>query len=117
MTVRKENRAVFIGYGDVEYATEAEAEQSFRYTKGPWRWDTYYELDGGWLVSGDTPVLDYAGCGTHDTIAKPADRQLIAAAPDLLEALEEVYAWAKAKNIALPSPRARAAILKAGGKA
>ena len=54
------------------------------FTPGPWTWageDSFDETI--WLFSGDVRVLEYAGCGSHDTEATPEDRALIAAAPDL----------------------------------
>lgn len=80
-------------------------------TPGPWRWL------GNWLVpvspAADT-ILTYTANddGLHGT---EADKALIAAAPDMLAALEHILAGA----LSLPrfaEDEARAAIAKATGK-
>ena len=43
--------------------------------------------------------------------------RLYSAAPDLLEALEEIDRWSRRANIAMPSPKIYAAIAKAKGEA
>lgn len=61
------------------------------YTPGPWEWVQYKSEWGGvWLFSGDVPVIDYDGCGSHDTLCSGPDRHLIASAPELLDALEDM---------------------------
>lgn len=63
------------------------------HTPGPWKWQTESVYNGGdardrsWLYSGSDPVLEYAGCGSHECSVSDDDARLIAAAPDLLAAL------------------------------
>lgn len=55
-----------------------------KHTPGPWVWNKWTWLDG----AGGKEVLDYAGCGTHECVVSEPDAHLIAAAPELLEALQ-----------------------------
>jgi hypothetical protein len=58
-----------------------------RFTPGPWRCSK-----GGWISdkSGNA-VIEYAGCGSHKAdYPNGADRHLIAAAPDLYAALQNL---------------------------
>ena len=56
-----------------------------KHTPGPWEWVDYYGAH--WLKSGEEWVLAYAGCGSHDVDVSDPNARLIAAAPDLFEAL------------------------------
>ncbi len=81
-----------------------------KHTPGPWIAD-----EDGWIAdSSGTYVVDYAGCGTHEAYwSNPADKALVLAAPDLLEALQELrYACTDKAEM-----MADAAIEKALGKA
>ena len=106
------------------------------HTPGPWAWNRYEFRDGFYgLYSGDLPVLypqrendgddgdawfssdeDYYG----ETALKEADARLIAAAPELLAALQQAvtsmqdHGW---RNEHLAVRAARAAISKATGGA
>ena len=53
------------------------------FTDGKWVWSKGSQWGGTWLFSAGKPVLDYDGCGSHDSWATQADRNMIAAAPDL----------------------------------
>ena len=72
---------------------------------------------GGFVTADGTPVCWFGDCETYypteGTPPTAADARLIAAAPDLLEALIEVVAIADRKTDAFD--RARAAIAKAHG--
>lgn len=101
--------------------------QEFKGTPGPWAWSEDRFRDGfSGLYSGDDPVLwpqrendgddgaawfgtdeDYYG----ETALLDADARLIAAAPDLLEALQKVVAISDRKHEAWD--KAHAAIAKA----
>lgn len=94
-----------------------------KFTPGPWEWD----WDTGWLVHPDEHDED---AGTiilelldkyiliQDAVGK-ADARLIAAAPDMFEALEEfVEAWDKSLQLEktdVALTKARAALELAGG--
>jgi len=83
---------------------------SAQHTPGPWHWDDY-----SWLVAKDeSSVLEYAGCGSHATDASDADRVLIAAAPDLLAALQGVLRVSDRSTSEYDA--VRAAIAKATGR-
>jgi hypothetical protein len=65
------------------------------YTKTPWRVETYFEPFNSHthtyqVVSNDGLII--AKCGTGGLEVASAAR-LIAAAPDILEALEEIMGW------------------------
>ena len=55
-----------------------------RHTPGPWVWNEWTWLDG----ADGKPVLEYAGCGSHECEVNEANARLIAAAPALVEALK-----------------------------
>lgn len=108
----------------------------FKHTPGPWSWNSYGFRDGYYgLYSGDEPVLypqrendgddgdawfssdeSYYG----ETALREADAWLIAAAPDLLEALRSLMDEESRERI-MPVgqawDKARAAIAKATGEA
>lgn len=103
-----------------------------KHTPGPWEWDgnTLKPSAGSFETSAVHSILDaeggygYLGSKVSDTQAElDADRQLIAAAPDLLEALQVVVAdWtAQFERAGHMAPawcrQARAAIAKATGSA
>ena len=91
-----------------------------KHTPGPWEWvKDKSDWGGTWIFSGDTPVLDYAGCGSHDTEISDANAHLISAAPDMLEALREVVSEYdnpdNGRYLRWAVDDARAAIAKATG--
>lgn len=75
-----------------------------KFTPGPWTWtngneevvDATYEGPGGYY---DNPCLEgqdgtiIVGCGEYNVFNKIADKHLIAAAPELYEALQKCAAW------------------------
>lgn len=80
-----------------------------KHTPGPW---FYAESEVG------TPFVDSESVGDLSAVALPLDEQkanahLIAAAPDLLEALEDLLPWLEDARMA---DGARAAIAKARGQ-
>jgi len=112
-------------------ATPAAApSQPARHTPGPWHWNgnTLLPVAGDFATSDVHSILDadggygYLGSKLSDTLAElDADRRLIAAAPDLLDALQVVVAdWTaqRERNGHLAPAwcrQARAAIAKATG--
>jgi hypothetical protein len=80
---------------------------SAQHTPGPWSLHTDTNIRQGQLVRGDGTRLVTA------YIANPHDARLIAAAPELLEALIALYDFRTTVNM----ERARAAIAKATGSA
>jgi len=90
------------------------------HTRGPWRVGL-----GDRCVISESPLPDYIGGTGHDdtdfygghliaeSIWRPDDARLIAAAPDLLNALTGLADAAEKRGI--PCDAARAAILKATG--
>ncbi|KRB22712.1 hypothetical protein [Mesorhizobium sp. Root172] len=91
-----------------------------KHTPGEWtaRWSKYRE--GEYIVQTDAPsnrvLAKFDGDGDGPDAEEIASARLIAAAPDMLEALLGVKTWAD--NIASPAPvfqAAREAIAKAQG--
>ena len=93
-----------------------------KHTPGPWTFTSEQILDDGipihdeircfHLQSGDTVILDGCGCCDSPRLWNPANARLIAAAPDLLEALETLLS--DQRDASLPAlVKARAAIAKA----
>jgi hypothetical protein len=86
-----------------------------KHTPGPW-----IATAGGWIDDANgIPVVQYESCGSHAAEwTNPADRELVLAAPELLEALKEVLENCTAGFA--PSSRflvkAHAAIAKAKGE-
>jgi hypothetical protein len=79
-------------------------------TPGPW-----YEMNGVvWAGSGVVGLPD--GPTIVAEVENEADARLIAAAPDLLAALEFIAAWGMPSTVNPVKSRARAAIAKAKGK-
>ncbi len=81
-----------------------------KWTPGPWRFGVRRD-DSMWLSLGDPKA------GPHyqgDLVASPDDARLIVAAPDLLEALEEVVRLSDRKHNAWD--KAHAAMAKARGE-
>lgn len=65
-----------------------------RYTPGPWHWhdDTLTTSDGTPVLMGGTYLRDHRVVAVSIDV-RDADASLIAAAPDLLEALKEARHW------------------------
>jgi len=91
---------------------------SEKHTEGPWEWDANVwdydpEQEAPWLVSAgnDKVLFGQIGCTSE------ANARLIAAAPDLLEALQDLFhSFEMADAIECDIGRkARAAIAKATG--
>lgn len=84
-----------------------------KWTPGEWR----IESDG-WISTESDPVcmIEEGGFSGHFKYAEH-DAHLIAAAPDLYEALAEIDAWSRRQDIALPSPAIYRAMAKARGEA
>jgi hypothetical protein len=85
-----------------------------KHTPGPWvaQFDPYAAIDGEWGIGVGGEISNVANCGAKDA-------HLIAAAPDLLEALVEIIAAADGKGWEQLDPgmgNARAAIKKATGE-
>ena len=88
-----------------------------KHTPGPWEWE---KVEGGpdelvvteWTLKGPDALCRY----WYDN-PPTQDAKLIAAAPDLLTALEELVDWREAYGAGekLPLDKARAAIKKATG--
>lgn len=78
----------------------------FKGTPGPWR------VSGNWVETDDIPIAKIINCkpgsGTY-----LANKQIIAAAPELLEALQDLQARA---CIYVNTSKAKAAIAKATGE-
>lgn len=99
-----------------------------KHTPGPWTFTSEQISDDGvqihdeircfHLQSGDTVVLDGCGCCDSPRLGNPADARLIAAAPDLLGALEVIVATEHERHGYNPfwTDQARAAIAKAKGE-
>ena len=89
---------------------------SAKFTPGPWQW----HHDHGWLVvesnNGDLYIKIEKGIAAKN---HTADARLIAAAPELLEALESIVRLIEVEDARLANfgevERARAAIAKATG--
>ena len=65
-----------------------------KHTPGPWR--TYYERGRGWsIVSSDRFVANAGNPMSIPTRQDEADARLIAAAPEMMEALRDCAAWAE----------------------
>jgi hypothetical protein len=86
------------------------------HTPGPWTTRESKEHWGRVDVIIHSEATDVATAWQGGTKANRANANLIAAAPDLLEALEEVLGWETLCPIEVYE-RARAAIAKARGKA
>lgn len=84
------------------------------HTPGPWHWEPHGEC---WLLGGtnDAPETVFHVDPDGNAVPDAANRSLIAAAPDLLEALEGLISQPQVLSDALF--KAKAAIQKAkGGK-
>lgn len=87
------------------------------HTKGPWRvTDSYYPgflevVGASFKISIVTMATDIS---VNQSMVREADARLISAAPELLEALQELTSAAEAAGI--DTGRARAAIEKATGQ-
>ena len=85
-----------------------------KHTPGPWKWDGHIEQA---IITADSGEEVLWGCGCCDSprLLSEADAHLIAAAPELLEALKEIA------NMGVPVQKtehriARSAIAKAKGQ-
>lgn len=76
------------------------------HTPGPWK-----ESPDGWINGENgTTIIEYAGCGSHQAYwVNDADKNLVLAAPELLEALEAVVPLALVGQSALPEGHEEAA--------
>ena len=94
------------------------------YTKGPWRWTDEYQardLSDTWSLVGENGygILSCDGKGNAPPEFSPQDAFLIAAAPELLEALEgmlECFHLAGSEYEFAAIDEARSAIAKAKGE-
>lgn len=90
-----------------------------KWTPGPW---VVVKDESAAQVAGFPCIYanDYTVVGTEgmygDIEEDFANAHLIAAAPDLYEALADIDRWSRQQNIALPSPAIYAAIAKAEGR-
>jgi hypothetical protein len=96
-----------------------------QHTPGPWEWVENAPGQygsGKWLGSNSGMVFDYAGCGSHECDVSEANARLIAAAPELVEALYAILisSFHDVENISphmqQAANKACAAIAKATGK-
>jgi hypothetical protein len=96
---------------------------STKHTPGPWRayvteWGDQSE-ETGWIVGANGEwVSEYAGCGSHDAAWNEADFTLALAAPELLEALQNLVGdWPEGEGMSLGERvrQAKSAIAKATG--
>jgi hypothetical protein len=86
------------------------------HTPGPWTWDELPEGRSGLLLGpGVSSVLDISDDWTCK-LPNEADAHLIAAAPDLLAALENTLICVDERTEAAVIEHARAAIAKAKGE-
>jgi hypothetical protein len=93
--------------------------EELKHTPGPWHVDEQNVHSGQVCTChGDTPGTWYEVWSPNwgEGINQKANAQLIAAAPDLLEALKELRDWYR-ENVGLPACKANAAIAKAEGRA
>ena len=91
--------------------------ESVKHTPGPWKHvRATNNGSGGYIDSDDVQICEIAW--QHDTAIDKANARLIAAAPDLLEALISVeeYVSSTEKDHHGPSLTAQAAIAKATGE-
>ena len=90
---------------------------STQHTKGPWRVQRQNPspTTGEWMISGAKPgyLAEVRDCGSGDV---QANARLIAAAPDLLEALLRVLRDVASDGLDGWEDQARAAIAKATGE-
>ena len=90
-----------------------------KHTPGPWEWDEYYTGLDGANGQGVLIYSDYEGMSIHgETVAQAeSNAHLIAAAPELLEALEKARQWMEdcGAQYRFP-PEIDAAIAKAKGQ-
>ena len=93
-----------------------------KHTPGPWNYTMY--KDSGWDFKltadhGETEIVGGCGCCDSPWVSSEADACLIAAAPELLEALEKVVSFVDAGEgtwTVEEQQKARAAIAKAKGE-
>ncbi len=99
---------------------------SIAHTPGPWMWDydTLRPVNPNPDTSNVHSILDFdggygfVGKDNKAVLAElEADRRLMAAAPELLAALEELLEYAPCQQLGAVSSRARAAIVTAKGAA
>lgn len=84
-----------------------------KHTPGPWIAD-----EDGWIKGGDGEVIEYAGCGSHEAYwNKQEDKALVLAAPDLLEALEQLIEFLEPMRFDRKSDDNRAIALEVAARA
>lgn len=69
--------------------------EKFKGTKGPWKVDTKFNQIQS--IEGSTLVMSFGKS------AKPEDKNLISAAPDLLEALQGLIVFIQSNGISIPA--------------
>jgi len=79
------------------------------HTSGPWRWTNEYPAGDGtdtWslLGEGGFGILSCDGAANSPQNIRPDDAPLIAAAPDMLEALEKAYNFMRNHEASLGIP-------------
>ncbi len=87
---------------------------STKHTPGPWIYELSNNDDCFTLTSGDKQIIGGCGCCGSPWCVK-VDAQLIAAAPDLLEALKAMVESVTGVDQVSAVNQARAAIAKATG--
>lgn len=87
---------------------------STKHTPGPWSY--FHDTCAVCEANGDAEyIIDGPPGGNHGQFSEEADARLIAAAPDLLEALIETLVIAERNEMGPWRKRAQAAIAKATG--
>lgn len=93
-----------------------------KHTPGPWKYSAYFSGYDSFhrdfsLNAGDVEIIGGCGCCGSPTISSEADARLIAAAPELLEALEALQPYVLHLPDGAPIKETiRAAIAKAKGE-
>lgn len=84
-----------------------------QHTPGPWTY-THEGLEDFSLDAGDVNIIGGCGCCGSPSINSEADARLVAAAPDLLDAMQELMPGCEAMGWS--TTKAREAIAKATGE-
>lgn len=85
-----------------------------KFTPGPWMVHKRNDEDNATLVVSDGENI--ADCNFFPRKNAHHNAHLIAAAPDLYQALAEIDRWSRRQNIALPTSKVYAALAKARGE-